>query len=213
MAEIQPSGSTVTTTPAAGSTTDVNVTKVLGTAVAATNPLPAQLSQGNAVLAANNPLPAQLSLAGVAVAAATPLPVSINANGSIIGANNPLSVTLTGVGDSVSKGGTAAAPGSGSAIVSLAANQPAGLYKVNLMYSITGAIETAGLNVRLTDASSTFTAVDFPSNNGSVAGAVFNFTIDRLNVTGSTNTIKVVAAAAAAASTVYSVMLSITRIA
>ena len=156
--------------------------------------------------------PVEVNVGGTAATAANPLPVSATVGGAVPSNTNPLPVAVTGVADSVAKGGTAAAPGTGAAIVTLASNQPTGLYRVTLSYSITGAIETAGANVRLTDASASFTAVDFPSNNGSVGGQAWYQEIPRLNVTSSTNTIKVVAAAAAVASTVYSANLCITRI-
>lgn len=156
--------------------------------------------------------PVEVNVGGTAASASNPLSVTSSVAGSAISATNPLPVAMTGIGDTVAKGGTAAAPGAGAAIVTLTANQPAGLYRVSMVWSISGAIETAGLNVRLTDASSSFTAIDFPSNNGSVGGQSWTQTIDRLNVTSATNTIKVVAIAAAVASTVYSVNLAMTRI-
>lgn len=143
---------------------------------------------------------------------ATPT-VSPTVGGSAVSSSNPLPTTPGVIAQSVSKGGMAAAPTAGSAIVSLPANQPAGTYKVRLTYSISGAIEAAGLNVRLSDASGGFTSVDFPSNNGSVGGQSWFFTIDALTLASSTNTIKITAVANATASTVYSATLSIYRIA
>ena len=177
-------------------------------AVTAANPVPAQLSQAGAALTAANPVPTQLSIAGIAVSAAAPLPVLPNGGynaAAAHGPTNPMIATDVIFGDTVSKGGGAAAPGAGSAFVSYAGNAlAAGRHRITVLYSISGASETAsnGANVRLSDASGGFTAIDLPSNNGGTSGVAYGpFTFEV--TVASTNTVKLTAIAAATASTVY----------
>lgn len=163
---------TVTTTPSG--TQDVNITKVSGTAISAANPAPVLPNGGYNAAAAMGP-------------------------------TNPMVSTDVIFGDTVSKGGGAAAPGAGSAFVSYAANAlAAGRHRITLTYCISGASETqsAGANVRFSDASGGFTAIDLPSNNGGTAGVTFGpFTFEV--TVASANTVKLTAVAAATASTVY----------
>jgi len=63
--------------------------------ITATNPLPAQLSQSNAVLAANNPIPAQLSQSNAVLSASNPIPSQLSQSGSVLAANNPIPVQLS----------------------------------------------------------------------------------------------------------------------
>ena len=178
-------------------------------AVTAANPVPAQLSQGGAALTAANPVPTQMSIGGAVVAAANPYNV-VTAGGynaaAIHGPTNPMVSTDVIFGDTVSKGGGAAAPTAGTAFVSYAANAlAAGRHRITVWYSISGAIETqsAGANVRLSDASGGFTSIDMPSNNGAAAGVMFG-PIGPFEVTvGAANTVKLTAVANATASTVY----------
>lgn len=149
---------------------------------------------------------------GATISNSNPVPSLIVANGSVNSLSNPVFVSDAGNGESISKGGTATAPGVGAAILTMTSNLPVGRYRAQLVWSISGAIETSGLNVRLTDTNGSFTAIDFPSNNGSANGQSWTHTIERLNVTSSTNTIKVVAVAAAVASTVYSATLTLTQV-
>lgn len=149
---------------------------------------------------------------GAAISNSNPVQSTLVANGSVNSLSNPVFVSNAGNGESVAKGGTAAAPTAGSAILTMTSNLPAGRYQANLTWSVSGAIETSGLNLRLSDASGSFTAVDFPTNNGSANGQSWTAVIPRLNVTSGTNTIKVTAVAAAVASTVYSANLVLTQI-
>lgn len=132
-------------------------------------------------------------------------PVEIQTAGATAGPTNPLFATDVVFGDTVSKGGGAAAPGAGTAFVSFAANAlAAGRHRITVMYSISGASEvaSAGANVRLSDASAGFTSIDLPSNTGGTAGVAFGPFTFELSV-GATNTVKLTAVAAATASTVY----------
>lgn len=179
-----------------------------GAAPSVSNPMPSQLVTAGANTSATNPQAVQLSQANAAVTGANPVPVLTNGGanpGAAMAPTNPMYATDTVFGDTVSKGGGAAAPTAGTAFVSFAGNAlGAGRHRITIMYTISGAAEVAssGANVRLSDASSGFTAIDFPSNNGGVPGVVFGPITVEVTV-GAANTVKLTAVANATASTLY----------
>jgi hypothetical protein len=101
--------------------------------------------------------------------------------------------------------GTANAPGAGSSFVTLAAPR-AGTYNIKIYYTITGAAEVAGLNVRLVY--NTSASKDFPSGG---LNAVLALELEQINLDGSSS-VQLRAAAAATASTVYSGVIIATQI-
>lgn len=113
--------------------------------------------------------------------------------------------------DAIVKGGSAAAPTAGTAFVTLGSIPPAGKYLVTVAYTITGATETAALNVRLT--ANGVSVIDMPSNFNSVTNASlievppFQITMD-----GTSAAPKLTAVASATASTVYAGVLIFQRI-
>lgn len=143
------------------------------------------------------------------VSAANPLAMSPTINGSPVSGANPLSVVPGVIAPSSSNSGTAAAPGAGSAFVSIGAIT-IGWYRVAILYTITGAVETQAKNVRLS-----FTTggslVDFPSGAG--VAAVYSFVIEAVVNLNAGDTIKLTAIAAATAATVYTGTISLYRIA
>jgi hypothetical protein len=153
--------------------------------------------------------PVEVNVGGLAASAANPLPIMLSTNGSAAGAANPISVAPAVIAQSMSASGTAAAPGAGTAFVSVA-NVPAGWYSIRVLFTITGAVETAAKNVRLSMTTGG-TITDFPSGAG--VNAVYSFTVDATLVANNLDTIKLTAIAAATASTVYTGTISLYRIA
>lgn len=113
--------------------------------------------------------------------------------------------------DSVIKGGSASAPTAGTAFVQTAGTPAAGVYKITIGYVITGATETAQLNVRLTLNGAAFG--DFPSNMNAVTNGLMNeVVLGRVTLDG-VNVVKMTAVASAVASTVYAGYINYERIA
>lgn len=113
----------------------------------------------------------------------------------------------TPVNDTIAGGASAAAPGSGTSFVTPAVPE-AGIYKLDVIYTITGAVETLPTNVRLTINGATFCVL--PSGAG--VNAVYRFTFDRVTLDG-VNAPTLKANAAAAVSTVYAGTIAYSRIA
>ena len=128
---------------------------------------------------------------------------SISVGGGPVVAGNPLP-TLDTIGQqTLSAAGTAAAPGAGSAIATITA-PAAGMYRVRMIYQLSGTAEAAVKNLRL--AGTTFTA-DFPTVGASViAVEVMNVSMD-----GAAN-LRALAVAAATAGSVYTVTILATRL-
>lgn len=104
--------------------------------------------------------------------------------------------------------GTAAAPGAGSAFVSIA-NVPAGTYRVTGWYGISGAAEAQAKNVRLSLAAGG-TVTDFPSGMGTAAPMTFE--VGGVHVSSPGDTLRLSAVAAATAATVYTGTMSMQRV-
>lgn len=110
---------------------------------------------------------------------------------------------------SLNASGTAAAPGAGSAFVSLA-GVPPGTYRVSVLYGVSGAAEPQAKNVRLSLAAGGSIA-DLPSGMG--VAAVMPFEIGGVHVSNPAgDTLRLTAIGAATASTVYTGSLSVQRI-
>lgn len=101
---------------------------------------------------------------------------------------------------------TAAAP-NGQITVNFNPVPPAGVYQANITYAITGAVETAAQNLRLIANGATIQR--FPTGAG--VGAFYQEQIPRITLNG-TNNVVLSTVAAAAASTVYTVTLALTRL-
>ena len=110
------------------------------------------------------------------------------------------------VADTLSIGGSVAAPGLGVLFVSLAA-PPAGVYRIEITFVITGAVETNALNVRLQYNGSG--KGDFASGAG--VAAILTYVIERATLDGA-SVVKLTTVAAATAATVYTGTISATRI-
>lgn len=111
------------------------------------------------------------------------------------------------VASSLVASGSVAAPGAGSAFVTLNA-PPAGVYRIRILYIITGAQETAALNVQFeANGANLFT---FPTSQPLAAGTIVSVEIERIDLNG-TNNVRLEAAAAATASTVYTGVICATR--
>jgi hypothetical protein len=153
--------------------------------------------------------PVEVNVGGLATSTANPLPVSLSQNGSAVGVSNPIGVVPAAIATNLSSSGTQPAPGAGVAFVSIA-NVPTGWYRISVLYTVTGAVEVAPKNVRLS-----FTTggaiVDLPSGAG--VGAVYSFVIDMFLNSNNNDTIKLTAIAAATASTVYTGTITLYRVA
>jgi hypothetical protein len=113
------------------------------------------------------------------------------------------------IASNLSNGNTAAAPGAGAAFATIS-NVPLGWYRITVLYTITGAVETAPKNVRLS-LTTGGTIVDFPSGAG--VGAVYKYTVDAFLVANNNDTLKLTAIAAATAATVYTGTITMYRVA
>jgi len=153
--------------------------------------------------------PVEVQIGGLAASAANPLPIALNQNSAMVNVNNPMPTVTGAIVANLNGTGTAAAPGAGSAFVSIA-NVPAGWYTIRVVYTITGAVEAAPKNVRLSMTTGG-TITDFPSGAG--VTAVYSFTVDAVLVTNNLDTVKLTAIAAAAASTVYTGTITLYRLA
>lgn len=100
--------------------------------------------------------------------------------------------------------GTATTPAAGAAFVTIA-SVPAGFYKAEVIYTITGTAETGVLNVRLNRATDGG-VIDLPSTPGA-----FRFTVDAFRVSAS-QSVQLRAVALATTGAIYSGSLSLTRI-
>lgn len=151
-----------------------------------------------------------VSIGGVTLtSAAAPGSVQLIQNGTAIGAANPLSTVPGVIAANLNGSGTAAAPGAGSAFVSIA-SVPTGWYTIRGWYTITGAVEAAAKNVRLSMTTGG-TISDYPSGAGTAA--FYWFVVDAVLVSNNLDTVKLTAVAAATAATVYTGQLTMYRLA
>jgi hypothetical protein len=104
--------------------------------------------------------------------------------------------------------GTAAAPGAGASFVTTASPPPAGWYEITGVFAITGAAETAALNVEL-GFNNVAAQTKYPSGAG--VTAVVPFRIPQVLLDGTHNVI-LAAVAGAALSTVYTGSFTLTEV-
>lgn len=143
------------------------------------------------------------------ISTTNPLPMGLSQNGAAVNVNNPVPTVPGAIVANLNGNGTAAAPGAGSAFVSIA-NVPTGWYRMEALYTVTGAVETAAKNIRLSMATGG-SITDFPSGAG--VGAVYSFVVDAVLVSTNNDTVRLTAIAAATASTVYTGTLTLYRLA
>ena len=105
-------------------------------------------------------------------------------------------------------GATAAAPGAGSNVVSIAA-PPAGAYRATVLYILTGTQESQPLNLRLK--ANNVGILDLPTGQTTAAGNLITVSVGRVDLDG-VNVVAVGAIAAATAGSVYTVVLILDRI-
>jgi hypothetical protein len=105
--------------------------------------------------------------------------------------------------------GTAAAPGAGASFVTTASPPPAGWYELIGWFAITGAVETAALNVEL-GFNNVAAQTKFPSGMG--VATVIEFRIPQILLDG-THNVALAAVAGATVSTVYTGSFVLTEVA
>jgi hypothetical protein len=139
---------------------------------------------------------------GAPASAANPVPVQPIVGGGAVVPGNPLSVTQFPLGQSLQANGTAAAPGAGSAIATIA-TPAAGTYLVRMTYQLSGTAETAVKNLRLSGATLN---VDYET----LGTPINNVIVDAMTMDGVAS-IVAKAVAAATAGSVYTVTIVATR--
>lgn len=102
---------------------------------------------------------------------------------------------------------SATAPGSGTDLASVI--PPAGVYKVEVIYAISGAAEVAANALNLSLKSKSAIVTYLPTNAG--VAAVYHFVVERVTADG-TNPISLTTVNAATAATVYTTTLAATRL-
>lgn len=123
-------------------------------------------------------------------------------------AANPFSVLASeGTADSALAAGTAAAPGAGAAVASLAGLVVGGVYKVRASLTLTGTAETQLANGRIRQNGVTIGAV--PTLSGAGQHVV---ELPRVTV-GANGTVDVTAIATATAGAIYTASIAATRVA
>jgi hypothetical protein len=108
--------------------------------------------------------------------------------------------------DCIVAAGSAAAPTAGTAFITSAV-PPAGVYKLEISYGISGAVEANAQNVRINANAGAYLAL--PSTMGITL--VVPFVVERVTLNG-VNTVNITAVANATAATVYYGSLTLTRI-
>jgi hypothetical protein len=108
--------------------------------------------------------------------------------------------------DCIVAAGSAVAPVAGTAFITSAV-PPAGVYKIELSYGISAAVETTAQNVRINLNAGAYLAL--PSTMG--VALVVPYTVERVTLNG-VNTVNITAISNAVALTVYYGSLTLTRI-